>query len=847
MKNITILLAFVALCLNIKNTIGQDTLTAIDTHGKLQVEGTKIIGTNHGSPAQLRGMSMFWSQWGDGSKFYNEGTINTLVDDWKINIVRAAMGVSTDETDGYIHHPEIEKAKIQKVVEAAIAKGIYVIIDWHSHHAEDEEAEAKKFFAEMAQLYGHHPNVIYEVYNEPLNVSWSGVIKPYCEAVIDTIRTHDSDNLIICGTRNWCQEVEEVATNMIADTNVAYTLHFYAATHKESLRAKAQRAITKGVPLFVTEFGTCEASGNGVIDEYETRLWWDFLAENSISWCNWSVSNKLESASSLVPGSSSTGDWDESDYSTSGNLVRDELRRTYQLPVYNNNLSIQYKFIDQVLSPDTTFQFEFSVYLGDTLVDDSLVTYKLELTDGGAITDSALFTPNGETGAFRLLITAFYDTLVTTSAIPFNVSDVKQGELLNKTDKTFLALTLSNSYKLAPETIFPNKSKAVPLADSILSLDSQTYTWKIVNEPDGIFSQADSAVKSFLAIYVINPIARQAKISTANIGNSTMYVNGTATNTKDFPLLKGENILFIEYIGLVDSSAFDFAILTSEGDTMPYLSYSTVSNGFFDCNNTWYGEAYTDKCGCIGGTTGINGCPGPFNGDPFLIPGKIELEEYDYGKAGVTYYDVDAANQGMYQLRGSDGVDISFDGTNASIGWVSEGEWLKYSVNVNKPGRYVVDFNIASAQSTGSLMIKLDNKDIFNTPVKVPSTGSWTAWDMFTSDTTTIISSGEYTLQFLITGAAFNIDNMEFRLVEPVGFEDDILSTTDIFPNPFTNTFQLSVVEITTFKLYNTFGSLITQGSCNSDCNIGAEINQGIYILELQQNTKKAIKRIVKQ
>lgn len=848
MKNITIRLAFVALFLTINCTFAQDTLTAVDTHGKLQVSGTKIIGTNHGKPTQLRGMSMFWSQWGDGSKFYNEGTISTLVDDWKINIIRAAMGISTDDTDGYIHHPEVEKNKIKTIVDAAIDKGIYVIIDWHSHHAEDELEEAKIFFAEMAQLYGNYPNVIYELYNEPLNVTWGGVIKPYCEAVIDTIRVHDPDNLIICGTRNWSQGVEEVATNMIVDTNVAYTLHYYASTHTQSLRDKSQRAIDKGVPIFVTEYGTCEASGNGVIDVNETRLWWDFLAKNDIGWCNWSVSNKNEAASALVPGSSSTGVWTDADYSISGNLVRDELRRTYQLPVYDNDLTIKSDSVDQVLKPDSTFNFNFSVYLADTIIPDSLVTYKLEVTDGGTVSDSAIFTSNGESGSFRLLITAIYDSLVTTKSITFNVSDVAPGELTNKEDKTYLALTLNDSYRLNTGTSYPNQKTTVPQADSIIEIGDEVYTWKIRNEPSGVFSIADSAVKSYLAIYVINPIARQANLSKDTIGNSKFYVNGELVGANDFPLLQGENLFFMEYNGTTDSSAFDFTILTSEGKPMPYLSYSTTTNGFFDCANTWYGEAeISTECGCIGGTTGMANCPGPFNGEPFNIPGKIESEEYDYGPAGVTFYDTDAANKGLSPFRGSDGVDIGSSSNQFFVGYVEEGEWLKYSVNVTKPGKYLVDFAIASNLSTGSLMIKLDNKNIFTTPVNVPSTDGWSEWDMFTSDTTTVISSGDYTLQFLITGVAFNIDYMDFRLVEPVGFEDDLLVNTHVFPNPFTNSLQLSVVEKTNYKVYNTMGSLVSQGVCNGNCNIGSTIEKGMYVLELQQNTKTAVKRIIKQ
>src|SRR4028118_79713 len=107
----------------------------------------------------------------------------------------------------------------------------------------------------MAQRYGNTPNVIYETWNEPLNYSWSGIIKPYHQAVIGSIRQHDPDNIIICGTRNWSQEVDEAAASPISGSNIAYTLHFYASTHGAGLRSKASTALSRGVALFATEYG----------------------------------------------------------------------------------------------------------------------------------------------------------------------------------------------------------------------------------------------------------------------------------------------------------------------------------------------------------------------------------------------------------------------------------------------------------------------------------------------------------------------------------------------------------------------------------------------------------------
>ncbi len=293
----------------------------VEQYGQLRIDGNKVVNKD-GEAIQLRGMSFFWSQW--IGKYYTEETVKWLKDDWQCTVVRAAMAV--DEDQGYITNPDTEKQKVFTVIDAAIEQGIYVIVDWHSHHAENYTAQAKEFFGEVAQKYGDKPNIIYEPYNEPIDSQWNSTIKPYHEEVLTEIRKHDPDNIVICGTRLWSQRVDEVIGNRIDDPNVAYTLHYYAATHNQDLRNIAKQAIDAGIPIFVTEYGLSEASGNGSLNPEESIVWWEFLDDHKISHCNWSIADKEELSAALKPGASDKGGWPESMITESGKMVRDELK-----------------------------------------------------------------------------------------------------------------------------------------------------------------------------------------------------------------------------------------------------------------------------------------------------------------------------------------------------------------------------------------------------------------------------------------------------------------------------------------------------------------------------------------
>jgi endoglucanase len=301
-------------------------------HGALKAQGAHIVGAD-GQPAQLKGMSLYWSQDPAGASFYNADVINWLVKDWHISIIRIAIAVTGANDGDYLEDPQGQLQLLDKVVQAAFANGIYAIVDWHDHEAAQHLDAAKTFFDAASKRYGDRPNIIYEIWNEPLGnegLTWTGNLKPYAETISKVIRAHDPSNLMVVGTPFWDQQPSSVIGNPVADVNVAYTLHFYAGypPHYFSgdVGKNAQAAVTGGIPLFVTEWGTTDPDPQTMFNEPESRTWMAFLDQNMISSCNWSISGANEGSSALKQGASTTGGWKDTDLSQSGLFVRSLIR-----------------------------------------------------------------------------------------------------------------------------------------------------------------------------------------------------------------------------------------------------------------------------------------------------------------------------------------------------------------------------------------------------------------------------------------------------------------------------------------------------------------------------------------
>ncbi|MCL2207707.1 MAG: glycoside hydrolase family 5 protein, partial [Fibromonadales bacterium] len=333
----------------------------VSYYGELKVRPNTpfIDGAKTKIRAQIRGVSFGWSNTGwESESFYNANAVERMAKDWKAELVRAAYGATRlgfTETDAIAN-----RKRVETIVEAAIENDVFAIIDWHSHYAHNELEQASEFFAYMAQKYGEYDNVIFELYNEPLNMNWDD-IKAYSEQIIPIIRKH-SDNLILVGTPFYSQKIQDVIGRKIRDANIAYVVHFYAASHYVDFWSEdMNKAINDTIPIFITEYGTTNADGgcspiaygDCSADHYNTHnaersdAWHAYMDSKKISSVAWNINDKYEGSAffGAVPmrgggafDQSSPENWSDTTKMTeSGKYVFKKLNEYYKTAPWNSD------------------------------------------------------------------------------------------------------------------------------------------------------------------------------------------------------------------------------------------------------------------------------------------------------------------------------------------------------------------------------------------------------------------------------------------------------------------------------------------------------------------------------
>ncbi|MDR8410787.1 cellulase family glycosylhydrolase [Nonomuraea sp. 3-1Str] len=278
--------------------------TPVEANGRLSVCGVRLCNKN-GKQIQLRGMSTHGLQW-----YYqclNTASLDALATDWKADVLRISMYI---QEDGYETDPRLFTDRVHNLIEQATSRGLYAIVDWHMLDPGDPTynlSRAKTFFTEIAQRHNAKDNVLYEIANEPSGVSWS-TIRNYAHQIIPVIRQYDPDAPILVGTRAWSSlgvsdgaTESEVVNNPVNATNIMYTFHFYAASHGSEYLNALSRAADR-IPMFVTEYGTQTASGDGSNNFTRAQQYLDLMAQKKISWVNWNYSDDERSGAVFTEG-----------------------------------------------------------------------------------------------------------------------------------------------------------------------------------------------------------------------------------------------------------------------------------------------------------------------------------------------------------------------------------------------------------------------------------------------------------------------------------------------------------------------------------------------------------------
>ncbi|GAA1337606.1 glycoside hydrolase family 5 protein [Saccharothrix algeriensis] len=304
-------------------------------NGQLRVCGVKLCN-QHGKAIQLRGMSTHGIQW--YSKCVKRQSLDALAGDWKADVLRISMYI---QEDGYETDPRKFTDMVHGYIEEATKRGMYALVDWHQLDPGDPNyntSRAKTFFKEIADRHKDKTNIIYDIANEPNEVSWSRV-KSYAEQVIPVIRAEDPDSLVLVGTHGWStfghsdgRNPQEVVNNRVNATNLMYTFHFYAADHGDDYLEVLSK-VSDQLPVFVTEFGTQEASGDGPNNFDRAQKYLDLMKSKKISWVNWNFSDDKRSGAVFKTGTcSGTSFAGTSKLKPAGVWVRDRIRTADDFP-----------------------------------------------------------------------------------------------------------------------------------------------------------------------------------------------------------------------------------------------------------------------------------------------------------------------------------------------------------------------------------------------------------------------------------------------------------------------------------------------------------------------------------
>ena len=252
------------------------------------------------------------------------------------------------------------------------------------------------------------------------------------------------------------------------------------------------------------------------------------------------------------------------------------------------------------------------------------------------------------------------------------------------------------------------------------------------------------------------------------------------------------------------------------------------------------------------------------------IPGVIHAVNFDMGRNGYAYYDVDFQNVSgpggsTYNSGGqyrNDGVDIeacSDAGSNGyNVGWTAAGEFLSYTVYVQSGGLYDITVRVSSGANGGSAKLSWDGTDMAS-PFSIPPTGGWQAWTSVDLGSFAL-DAGTHNLRISMMSAGFNINRAIFTLLaSEVGKNQtrapERFALEQNYPNPFNpgTVIRYSIPRASHVRLevYNLLGervrTLVDQEEQSGAYSVrfdASDLSSGVYFYRLDAGSYSETRKL---
>jgi endoglucanase len=199
---------------------------------------------------------------------------------WKANVVRIALN-----QDFWLSDAPASDAGYAAVVDAQIqwaeAAGLDVILDLHWSDKGDysqkpaqqrmADAHSVTFWTQVAGRYRTDGRVLFELYNEPHDVSWpvwqnggasgDGFTVAGMQELYAAVRATGAENLVIIGGLDFAFDLSGVPAHRIAGHNIVWATHPYNKTGKQPSNWDGSFGLLAATdPVMATEFGDTGAS-----------------------------------------------------------------------------------------------------------------------------------------------------------------------------------------------------------------------------------------------------------------------------------------------------------------------------------------------------------------------------------------------------------------------------------------------------------------------------------------------------------------------------------------------------------------------------------------------------------